>query len=237
MRPSKILLILIVALAFFSCGAMIMNARQQQTALDGAHNHPIYETALSQNRATDAKQSTEIAALQATNQVIPSPTLITSSPTKTITPQSTVPTPTQEDARTPSNTPFATFTPTRTFTPSNTQIATRPPFLDPDFTCRIVTTSNLTKRLTPSPTAENLGVLPAGSNVLIAPYQGSIPYTTTNGYFYVPVMENREIAYYILYARTSPPSLATPNVTPQILETFLSSADPNIPCIPLIIRN
>lgn len=128
MRPSYILAVIIIILAFFSCGSMIMNVRQQQTVQDGVHLHPYLESQIAQVRieanSTNARQATQIAGLQATQQTLPSPTLITTSPTKTVTPQSTFPTPTIEDARTPSQTPFPTFTPTRTATAENTQIAT-----------------------------------------------------------------------------------------------------------------
>ncbi len=220
---------------------------------DGDHRHFYLETSIAQVRieanSTNARQGTQIAALQATQQVLPSPTLITATwtrtPTKTNTPPAVPPTPTQEDFQTPSNTPVNTFTPIPTVTPQITATAATPPFLDPDFICEVKTTDNLTKRLTASPGATSLGILPSGSVVKIAPYLGSIPYTTTAGLWYVPVVtENAsgvinfdEIAYYILYARTTPPSEATPGFTPTITETFLNTADPQIPCIPVIIRN
>lgn len=244
------LVIAVLWIVLMGEGITTSPGQQVTPVADGAHIHPRYETeiaalqgtvsALSQSTqpATSTLTTTPTATRTATATSTPS---ATGTPTATNTAQGTANTPTEEVLATMSRTPtFApmTNTPTRTATISGA--ATRipsPPFFDPLFTCEVRTTDRLTKRLTPDPLAQSLGLLPENSVVTIQPAGGSIPFTTGSGLWYVPVMENGDIAYYILYARTTSPNDAAPGVTPAITESYLISADPSQPCIPVINRS
>lgn len=200
---------------------------------DGQHRHFYLETAIAQERlerqSTDAKHDTQISLALATRQTLPSPTPIT------LTPSGLPHTPTQETLTTPfTNT--ATFqsatntrTPTRTPTPiTSVTITPTSPLPDVNYTCRIVTTSALTRRLTPAPSAQSLGVVPSGTTLTIHPYDGAIPFNTT--FWYVRVADSSGGGW-LLYARIDP---AAGTLEPRVTESYMTPVDPL--CIPALLR-
>lgn len=197
--------------------------------------------------------STQVSGLEARVAVLESSPVVqpTATPTATVTPTATrtptatntqaVPfTPTPEGltstfTRTPT---FAlgTNTPTRTHTPApvGTASPTLLPALDINYTCQMQTTTALTRRLTPSPSATSLGVVPAGTTVTVYPYRGTILYSTNASYWYLEIHENSGGGY-LAYGQVAAPSEATPGITPPLISVWMQPA--SFPCIPLIVRN
>lgn len=248
MKPSFILAAIIVILALLSLGSYLAAKPSQQTAFDGSHNHPYLETSIAEVRieanSTNSRQGTEIAVLQATRQTLPSPTHITLTPTPpstwTRTPSATntlaIPaTPTPEGDSGLTRTPLTAAPPRSTNTPTRTPVATSSggatslPFLDPAYTCRIVTTDNLTRRETPSPAAQSLGVIPDGTELTIHPYDGSIPLNSTLWYVRIADISG---GGWILYARIDPNA---GTVEPRVTDSYLSQVSEL--CIPALRRS
>lgn len=230
-------------IALISFLALVMLIGASPLLQDGQHRHFYLETAIAQERlerqSTDTEQDARIALALATRQVLPSPTPITltpttaptwtNTPTVTRTPQGIPFTPTQETLTTPfSATPtfshaINTMTPTRV----NTPVATSP-LPDANYTCRIITTSALTRRLTPSPSAQSLGVVPTETTLTIHPYDGSIAFGTT--FWYVRVADSSGGGW-LLYARIDP---AAGTLEPRVTEGYMLPVDPL--CIPALLR-
>lgn len=234
-------------MAFLILSIVVAAMPAQQTPLDGAHNHPAYDTAIAQERlerqSTDAKHDTQIASALATRPISSSPTHTptpTNTPSATVTPTATytaqgIPlTPTSEGATALSATPVthiptvATNTPTKTPTGAFTTPVATSPLPDASYTCRIITTSALTRRLTPAPSAQSLGVVPSGTTLTIHPYDGSIPFNTT--FWYVRVADSSGGGW-LLYARIDP---AAGTLEPRVTENYMTPVDPL--CIPALLR-
>lgn len=213
---------------------------------DGDHRHFYLETSIAEVRieanSTNVRQGTQIAALQATHQTLPSPTHITLTPTpppsftptRTNTPQGAAPTSTPEEASGLTRTPLTSVPPIPTLTPTKT--ATGQPSaspspaigLDPDFTCQIKTNDNLTRRINPSPAAQSIGLILAGTTLTIHPYDGSIPLNST--LWYVRIADSSGGGW-ALYARIDP---AVGSREPLVTESYMDSID--APCIPALRR-
>lgn len=213
---------------------------------DGDHRHFYLETSIAEVRieanSTNSRQGTQIAVLQATKQVLPSPTPHTLTPTpppsftptRTSTPQGTAPSPTPEEpsglTRTPLTAvpPIPTLTPTKTATGQPSAIVTGVPDLDPNFACQIKTNDNLTRRINPSPAAQSIGLILAGTTLTIHPYDGSIPLNST--LWYVRIADSSGGGW-ALYARIDP---AVGSREPLVTERYMDSID--TPCIPALRR-
>lgn len=208
----------------------------QQTGSDGAHSHPRYETAISQH-------STQIATLSVT-QVAQLPSITTtSSPTRTSTPLSMPPTPTPEEGPGMTRTALTdvpvvltnTIIPTNTpRPPSGSPTSTLLPYLQPDYLCRVTTTSALTKRLLADVTSQSLGVIPTNTVVTIYPYESSIYYPNQNGNIVGRWYVKLEDESWILFANVATQDATAPGTTPAILEQFMTELD--FPCRPQVIR-
>lgn len=211
---------------------------------DGDHRHFYLETGIAEVRieanSTNARQGTQIAMLMATRQVLPSPTPLTLTPTTppsftpTRTPQGNAPSPTPETNSGLTRTPLTavptqpTLTPTKTATGQPSAVATRPPILDPEYTCQVITNDNLTRRITPSPAAQSLGTITEGATLTIHPYDGSIPLNST--LWYVRIADSSGGGW-ALYARIDASAGST---EPRVTESYMDSV--NAPCIPALRR-
>lgn len=107
---------------------------------------------------------------------------------------------------------------------------------DRDYICTMRLTSNLTRRLTPFPTSQALGVIPDDSVIAIYPYHGSVPFATGNSWWYVEIPTSAGGGW-IAYASVQPPSQATPGTSPIIIERFLIPDPPGSVCIPVLLRS
>lgn len=218
---------------------------------DGNHRHFYLETAIAEVRieanSTNSRQGTEIAVLQATRQTLPSPTHITFTPTPpstwTRTPSATntlaIPTtPTPEGDSGLTRTPLTAAPPRSTNTPTQTPVATSSggatslPFLDPLYTCQIVTNDALKRRENPSPAALNLETMPTGTLLTIHPYDGSIPLNST--LWYVRIADTSGGGW-ALYARIDPNAgTLEPRVTDSYMDDVVVD---NALCIPALRRS
>lgn len=232
-----------------SLGSYLAAKPSQQTAIDGSHNHPYLETSIAEVRieanSTNAQQSTEIAVLQATKQTLPSPTQITLTPTNfatwTRTPSATntlaiPPTPTPEEPSGLTRTPLTAAPPRSTSTPTKTPVATSSggatslPFLDPAYTCRIITNDALKRRENPSPAALSLGVIPSDTLLTIHPYDGSIPLNYAD-LWYVRIADSSGGGW-ILYARVDPNA---GTLEPRVVDSYVNQVEEL--CIPALRRS
>lgn len=219
------------------------------------------------SQTTDQFLLTHVAGLEtrvtSLERVPPIPASATQSPTATRTPSntptlaSTAQNPTQEiltASFTATNTSFPhTNTPTRTRTatpiptiagatllPTSTPLA----WLEWDYRCPMLTTTNLTLRTAPSTFATSAGVLPAGSTITIYPNQSSVfvySLATTPpaayDWWYVRVGDNDADPYndlYAVFAKVVTADQTPPNTTPRILEYFMNPVDQ--PCTPTLLR-
>lgn len=243
MKPSFILAAIVGILAFLSLGSYLAAKPSQQTAFDGAHNHPRYETAIAEVRieanSTNAKQGTQIAALQASHQTLPSPSPFTATWTNTPSATNTlaIPSdPTPEEpiglTRTPLTNvpPIPTNTPTKTPTGQPSAAVTSLPFLDPAYTCRIITNDALKRRENPSPAALSLGIIPSGTLLTIHPYDGSIPLNYAD-LWYVRIADSSGGGW-VLYARVDPNA---GTLEPRVVDSYTDAVSEL--CIPALRRS
>lgn len=212
---------------------------------DGEHDHAVFETEVS---GTNAVQSTEIAVLQQTRIIPTSGTIDIEFPSQTPTlattriiptsfgtsiypTQGTPPPPTQENIMTPSQTSAPTHTRTPSPTPTTGNV---PPYLEPGYTCRVRLTSNLTRRETPSPGAGSLGILNADTVVTIYPYDGSVPFSSTDlSWWYVRVAAVNGVPSegWLAFARVR----QTAPLVYEIIDSFMEPVD--FPCAPVLLRS
>lgn len=160
---------------------------------------------------------------------------LTMSATPTRTAQGIPLTPTSEGATALSATPVthiptvATNTPTKTPTGAFTTPVATSPLPNASYTCRIIVTDDLTRRINPSPAAQSLGIVNDDTTLTIHPYDGSIPFNYPT-LWYVRVADSSGGGW-LLYARIDP---AAGTLEPRVTEGYMTPVDPL--CIPALLR-